>query len=131
MLVLRAEQLEMMRRPSIDRFENRMVDYLAAHYPSRYEELGEAGTRKSVRDSIDLGARHGIDTEGAVAGLIVLCLEYGSRFELSPAADWARGILEHPSLPGELKVRMIGERFESQSHGRKLNPVKLPSTESG
>src|SRR5690606_41641989 len=88
--------------------------HLATHYPQDHERLGEGGRRRHVDMTIELGARHRIVGEASDVTLAELLLEHGESFERSPDQAWARTILEHPRLPGVLKVRVLAERLRAR-----------------
>ena len=118
MLTIRATQLSILGRNSRREFEDRMVAHISTGYPRHYARLGEEGARRLVRDAIETGEARGIDTVGAVSVLIELMVEFGERFERAPDRGWAAEILENPALPGQLKVRLIRDRFEARTQGR-------------
>jgi hypothetical protein len=123
MLVIRAAQLDVWRQSSVDAFTARAVQRLASVYPDAYAKLGDDGARALVARAIDTGARHGIDTEGGVSALVDLMVQVGERFERSPHAEWARKILAHPKLPGELKIQALVGRIAAATQGRIVEPA--------
>ena len=121
MLTIRKQQMEAFRLASISRFENWLAKHIATLYPQQSELLGELGVRKFIRKAIETGSKYGVDTEGAVTTLIELMLAYGEQFETSPDQSWALEILAHPTLPGDLKVDVIRDRFSEFRGNRGLS----------
>lgn len=97
-----------------------MADWLADEYPDRFGGAQMDKARKLVATAMDAGKRNGIETQRALTLLIVLMADYGEQFELSPDAAWGRDMLSHPTLPGDLKLRMISKRFDSRTQGRTI-----------
>ncbi|MGH9351142.1 MAG: hypothetical protein ACRD2G_03110 [Terriglobia bacterium] len=118
MLIIRKEQMAAFAGDGRKRFERRMMEYIASEYPEKYKKLGETKAKELVLKGIEAGRRNGIGSEGTVAALVELMLEFGERFELSPDPSWAQEILAHDTLPGGVKVEIIGERFREMSQGR-------------
>jgi hypothetical protein len=118
MLTIRKEQMAAIGDGELKRFEQRMVRHIATEYPEKYQKLGEPKTLSLVREGIETGGQNGIKSAGPVAALIELMVEFGERFELSPDQAWAHEILAHETLPGGVKIELIGERFREMSGGR-------------
>jgi hypothetical protein len=119
-----------LRRPQVDAFglearrelEDRIVRIVARDYPQAYAELGDAGARQLAVRAIEVGAEHRVVTEGGVTVLAILMVQYGEGFERSPDAAWARGLLEHRTLPETLKIDMLLRRMAGRSQGRVVVP---------
>lgn len=120
MLTVRTPQVAALSAAKVQHFRDRMAKHLAAEHPGRCEAMGEQGTMELIQRGIDAGARHGIDTEGAVGVLIELMVEHGERFERSPDRAWVHEILAHPTLPGQLKVTLIRDRLAARAGGRRV-----------
>lgn len=125
MLIIRPAQMEVFRRHAVDRFVDRMVRHVAAEYPARYEELGDAYCEHFVRATIDRAATYRIDREGAVAVFMELLLDYGDDLELAPDREWVMNILENTGLRGSAKVDMIRERVSNATGGRRIVPLPV------
>jgi hypothetical protein len=120
MLVIRDAQLHLFEQQSLAQFEDLMLDRIRATFPSKYELLGETGTREFIRRAIDSGAKYRLTTRGAVGVLIELLLQYGEKFENSPDPAWAWKVFTHGALPAHLKVDMIRDRFDPLLQGRTI-----------
>lgn len=120
MLTIRIPQLITLGGDELDQYRERVFVHLAESYPRDHAELGDDGLRVHVSHSIETGAQHGISGEGSVVTLAELLLEFGRGFERSPDQAWAHTILEHPRLPGALKVRLLAERLRARSGGRRI-----------
>lgn len=120
MLVVRKEQVAVFRAEARKRFAERLRAYIAEEYPTRYQALGDDGTKQLVQKGIEAAERHGIDTDGATAVLVELMVEFGERLERSPDRAWAERILAQPELPGQVKVSALRERLSASTGGRTL-----------
>jgi hypothetical protein len=101
-----------------NRFIQTMVQRLAVDFPLHFEVLGNPGLTRAVREALDWGPKIGIRTTGAMGVLAELVLVYGPELRDSPDRAWGLEILAHPSMPGELKLRLLRNRMEAKSHGR-------------
>ncbi len=118
MLTIRSAQLQALERDARERYVDRMVDSVAKDYPRQFEAMGATGTRDLVVHAIEKGRKNHVETEGGVAVLLQLMIEFGEDFENSPDKAWADEVLAHPKLPAQLKARLMRERMRARSHGR-------------
>lgn len=118
MLVLRRPQVDVFGQDPRRELADRIAHVVASEYPSVHAGLGEDGVRRLVDRAIELGAAHRVVTEGGVSVLAILMVQYGEAFERSPDAKWARGLLEHPTLPEALKLDLLLQRMAGRSQGR-------------
>ena len=116
--MIRDAQIEAFQREERARFADRMVRFVAAEYPEEYQALEAAGTRRFAERAIDFGLAHGIRAEGGLLALAGLMIQYGESFERSPDRGFAQGILDHATLPGQLKIEILLERMASRTQGR-------------
>jgi hypothetical protein len=120
MLIIRPAQMEVFRRRAVDRFVERMVQYVAREFPDRYAAFGDAGCEDYVRTALKSAATFRIEHEGAVAVYLELMLEFGDNFERAPHREWAGNILANVDLPGPKRIDMIRERFSAATRGRRI-----------
>lgn len=111
MLTLRDDQMKALGAHLVAKFRNERVRHIQARYPQHYQNWGDAGVREFVDRAIVASEKWNLETEGAVGVLIELMLEYGEDFEKHADREWALKFLEHPELPGPVKVTAIRERF--------------------
>ena len=120
-LIIRDEQLAVLRTARVTRFEHRMLEHVAHAYPEDYSSLGGAeGVRSFLRRAIDAAASHGIRTESGVSLFIELVLAYGLEFELAPYREWALRILADSRLPGQMRLTLIRNRLSNLTQGRRM-----------
>lgn len=130
-LTIRNEQMQVFSEQSRQQWEDRMTRYIERDFPSRYQEIGDAGARQLIRRAVDKGGSVGIDTEAAVAGLLELMIAFGEEFELSPDRVWANRMLANGEAPAELRIALIRERMMARTEGRIVVPYKFTKTPRG
>ena len=99
-------------------FINRMVKYIATEYPRQYASMGQAGAREFVVGVIQKGRQNHVETKGGLAVLLELMIAFGDNFQNSPHKEWANELLAHPTLPEQIKMRILRERMTALSQGR-------------
>ena len=85
-------------------FEDRLVSHLAQHFPDRFLELKEDGTRDAVRFGVEKAGSYGIESERDVSVYIDIMFEFGKYFDDDFA--WAGNILRDPEYDGQPSARM-------------------------
>jgi hypothetical protein len=125
MLTIRREQMTAFRRQSTRSFEGEMLQHITNGFPQRLSEMGEEAAVMYIRSTIASAAKHGIVSRSAVSVFLLLKLEFGEAFEMSPDREWARKMLEHPTLPGDIKAMKIANRLVSGTEGRRI--VRQPT----
>ena len=127
MLVIRRDQLTVFADRARQRFENELVQTIAAELEPKFALLGEAEVRRLIGVAIEHGAALGIVSQGAVAILVELMMQFGENFELSPERQWAQNMLAHPTLPDHVRMDAIRGRLTAQMQGRVLMPWSAAS----
>jgi hypothetical protein len=117
-LLIRREQLAVLERIPYSAYTERMVRYIAKEYPRQFQAMGQIGTGEFVMEAIQRGRRNHIETQGGIAVLIELMIAFGEDFQNSPHKDWANELLAHPTLPAQIKMRILRERMTVLSQGR-------------
>lgn len=120
MLFIRKEQIDALRRGRIHEFENHAVARIQQQYPEDYATLGEDGILKLISHTMRSGAALGIQNEHALSALMQLYIEFGTGLELAPYRHWALQVLDHPKLPGPIKVNLIRSRLSALTQGRRV-----------
>ena len=118
MLTIRTEQMAVIEKLLYTSYLDRMADYIAKEYPRQFQAMGRVGTSEFVTAAIQKGRRNHIETQGGVAVLIELMIAFGENFQNSPHKDWANELLAHPTLPAQIKMRILHDRMTELSQGR-------------
>ncbi len=118
MLTIRDAQLDALGQRSVAQFIDRMAVSIQRDYPEVYQALGPAGAADLVAQVIRWSAERRVVTEGGVAAMLALTVQYGVDFERSPDRAWARTIAAHPTMPEALKVEALIVRLVGRSQGR-------------
>ncbi len=128
MLVIRAAQLDTFGKQDFIRFEQRMLSWLETEYPDRFGPTQQPQARDLVRYAMRTGKQQGIETRGGLTGLVGMMADYGQQFERSPDADWACATLSEISLPGDVRIAMLANRFEARIQGRTVVHIRVGET---
>jgi hypothetical protein len=118
MLTIRNAQMAALERIPYNSYIERMVSYISKEYPRQFQDMGQIGTSEFVMEAIRKGRRNHIETQGGIAVLIELLIAFGENFQNSPHKDWANELLAHPTLPAQIKMRILLERMTALSQGR-------------
>lgn len=123
MLVIRDEQMLLLSRSLLLRFDQQAFEHVQKYFPERCAALGKKETMGLVRDGLDRARAFGFETCPDLLRYLNLLFEFGREFELSEANAWARPYLA-PSddwLPSKRMDRLMEEAF------RRLNPPPPPA----
>lgn len=130
MLTLRTEQLQIFEHGALACWVERMVGALAHDYPRQFHALGPDGARDLVHRALAKGRANHVVTQGGVAVLLELMVQFGEDFQHSPDKAWADDMLAHPSLPAQLKLSLMREHMTRLSRGRVVLPFN-PADSAG
>ncbi len=125
MLEIRPEQIKVFENVALESWVNRMTGSIARNYPRQFAAMGRSGARGLVLRAIEKGRVNHVETQGGVAVLIELMIQFGENFERSPDKSWADEILAHPTLPAQLKMQLLYRRMTELSHGRVIVPFPV------
>lgn len=110
-------------RAARERFAARLAQSLSETFPERFPMAAAPATIEFVQRAIEVGLRHGMTTEHAVATFATLRAAYGEDFEWTPVAAQALALLRDPALPGPIKVAAIRDCLHSATGGRPITVV--------
>jgi hypothetical protein len=119
-LIIREQQMRALQAAQAAEREAPLLDWLAREYPDDWARLGEGGARALVRETIRSGVRRRITSEASLIGLLRLHVELGPGLERAPQRAWALDVLDHPTLPGALKVNLVRQRVSALTQGRRV-----------
>jgi hypothetical protein len=119
-LIIRDEQVRSLLTGRGGAHEAPLMQRLARDYPEDRLRLGDSGALALVRETIRSGLRRGIHLEADLGGLLRLYVELGPGLEHAAERDWANQVLDHPKLPGTLKVKLVSQRLFARTQGRRI-----------
>jgi len=119
-LVVRHEQLRILQAGRERELEHRLLRRLELDYPDDFAALGAEGAPEFVAETLRSATRRGVNTESAILGLMRLYVEFGRNLQLAPYQKWANEMLDHPTLPGVLKVNIVSQRLFQLTQGRRI-----------
>jgi hypothetical protein len=121
MLVIRQAQLAAFRADAGARWRASIVAHLRLHYPDPCAAIGDDAKLDAFVDRcVTKAGRQGIETPGSLTVYLELLVQFGESFERSPVRQFSRNILEHPQLPGDIKVAALRDRHWEETAGRVL-----------
>jgi hypothetical protein len=112
MLHIRPEQMKVLDDHMVRKFEDLMVTHLNKYFPEHCKNLGEDGTRKSVRQAIKHAGSYGIVSERDICVYIDVMFEFGRNFDKNPRLPWASKILNDEVLEG-LPTDKVGQLYDA------------------
>lgn len=118
MLTIRDPQFEPFRQRSLASFLDRMVAMVARDFAPAHAALGAGEVRALVERTVAWGAEHGVLTEGGVAVLVALRVQYGEGFERSPDRAWALAVLADVGRSEADRVEAVLARMAGRAGGR-------------
>jgi hypothetical protein len=121
--------MDAFRRLRLLEFEKQATARIQQEYPEDYAKLGAEGSLELVRHTIRSGAQYGIHNQQGLRGLMQLYIEFGTGLELAPYRQWALQLLDHPKLPGPIKVNLIRGRLSALTQGRRIIQHKADGEE--
>ena len=119
-LIIRDEQVRSLLTGRASALEAPLLKKLALDSPEDHLRLGDDGALTLVRETIRSGIRRGIHLEADLGVLLRLYVELGPGLELAAERDWANKVLDHPKLPGTLKVTLVSRRLFARTQGRRI-----------
>jgi len=118
MLVIRKEQMAVLKAHMLKVFEDRMLRQMRNQFPDQVAAMTDQQLRRLVQMGISKGAPYHLEQETDLARLIILMLREGEDFDQKPDMAWTRYYLAHEEMPGASKLDLIEHRLtkEAQPH---------------
>ena len=104
MLVIRTEQMWILRQAQLQKFEDDMVAHLTERFAGRSVVADGDGLRSLIRQGKELAGAYGVVDEYDVRRFLEFRAEYGADFHQIP---WIASILNDPTLSGCGKMERI------------------------
>lgn len=120
MLQIRPEQMEEFAGPGRLRFEAKLIALLRGSFPDWAEQQSEEQLRTFVRHGIARATEYGLRTELEVARYVNVMQALGSHFDVQPAHDWARRILENERLSGIERLDRLADALQYRREAEKI-----------
>ncbi len=104
MMRIRPEQMEAFDRLSLEAFLDRGAAHLRKEFPKEMAEASDANLRIQVRRGIDRAAKYGLTSQYEVICFVDAEVLLGEDFDGDPKHEWAKELLDDPSLSPEDKA---------------------------
>jgi hypothetical protein len=95
MWTIRQDQLEGLRRATVKRFEDVMVEHWTEFFPAKCQAMGESQLRELIRHGIGRAQVYEITAECEVSVFLDVMLVMGRDFDLQGENAWAVRILKN------------------------------------
>jgi hypothetical protein len=118
MLVIREEQMEVLREYMRRRFEDRMVAHFREFWTEECDAMGEESVRQMIRKGSERAAAHGITKEYDIARYVNIMFALGPDFETDPATEWAGRVLSDEELGPRPRMDLLCDRVEQELEAR-------------
>jgi hypothetical protein len=93
MLIIRGEQLEVIRKKARVPFETEMVSHAQAFSPRLTAVIGEAQLRVAITRALDRAEDYGFTSRGPLQLYVELMFLFGSAFDSDPQYPWSAAVL--------------------------------------
>lgn len=101
MLKIRPEQLQVFKADWARRFEDWMIGHIKEFFPEKFDEMGEEEVRESIHHGLKRARAYRIEQGPDVCLYIDTMLLLGRDFDIEPANQWARDILNDQATAEE------------------------------
>jgi len=122
MIVIRAEQVEVMQEASRRRLAEKLFTFLRLHCASLCSHLGDEALRSFIEEGLARGGEHGYEVEKDLSRYVSLELLLGRDFHGSQGPIWVREALArlgNPSAAEGPSRRMMALWAEAElRHGK-------------
>ncbi len=112
MLIVRDEQMDVLKAYMAEQFENRMARHVESFFHEAFAAKEEEGTREEIKYGIDRAKSYEITLEYDVCGYVNLMFAFVRDFDVDPKLPWAATILNDEKLSGSSKLDRLYEEAE-------------------
>lgn len=109
MIVIRSEQIEVLREPVLKQFEDEMVIHLQAAFAAEIEDMSEEELRATIRLGVKNAEKYDITISTDVSRFIEYMVCYGEDFDVSPELEWISETLNNNMFDGTEKMDEIDD----------------------
>ena len=103
MLIIRQDQMDILRQEVRKGFEDRMLSHLTRYFSEACARMGESGARELIRYGIERAKHYGIVAERDVCKYIDVMAVLGRDFDVDAAFPWAAEILAEDTIADNKK----------------------------
>ena len=89
MLEIRQQQVDVLEKAALKKFEDEMVEHLCEFAPRHCEVIREPAVRQVIRLGIALAQSYGMTSRGPMRFYIEMMFVLGSAFDTDPQFEWA------------------------------------------
>ena len=124
MLIIRNEQMDVLKEYRYQIFERFMLDYLRGLFPKPCQKLGAKGLLQLIQKGKKDAAKYEIEVYCDVAQFISLFFFLSNNFYKNPKYPWAREILTDKTISTKEKLDLLFERTKEEHRRSKAERSK-------
>jgi len=109
MLIIRKEQIEVLRKHLLKKFLHRMEKHLEKRYPTQTTAMEREKLCQLIDEGVDGAKGYDITDENDVKRYLEYLVQYGSDFGRSHETTWASQFLTNKKLSGTIKMNEIDD----------------------
>ena len=125
MLTIRKQQIDILSEYMVKRFEDQVLAHLKTAFPETFEQKGEEGLRRIIRDGMEHTRHYGLVSEYDIARFLILRV-LREDFDTNPETPWVGTVLNSTVLSPHLKMDQLCRHAESEFW---ITPDKWPALE--
>ena len=124
MLRIRKEQIEVLERDRLARFQVRVLAHVRKIFPDDAQRLGDEEVQRIITEGVKKAATYGVTSERSVTLFIDVMFGVDRDFDQTKSMSWAIDILKDPRLHDSAKMTLIYEQLPQR------RPVPAPQSKS-
>lgn len=107
MLIIRPEQVKVLKQYMVRQFENKMLVHLRKNFPNETKKLSEDKLRAFIQTGIKGAKGYNIELEQDVQSYLEMMIIYGTDFDTNSKTAWAGEILRTQDMDGTTKMNLL------------------------
>lgn len=107
MLVIREQQMQVLRAARQRAFEQSTVEHVRRRFPAACAALGDTATHDQVHTAVQRALDHGMTSPADVRGYVDLTFLLGPDFDRSGRYSWAEELLADHRFTPEVKIGLL------------------------
>jgi hypothetical protein len=107
MLIIRDEQMDVLRAHMRRQYEQHIVKHLREKFPDRTKDLPDKRIRDTMQNGMKKAEGYGLEYEDDIRRFIEYSVMYGTKSDNQEETRWIGDILQRNDLDGTAKMDMI------------------------
>ena len=120
MLTVRQEQMQILQKQKLLRFEDRIVEHVRSFFKHQCQSLSEGQIRKIIQYGTERAKAHGFVSERDICGYLNLTFTFGCDFDKDEHLPWVASVLNLGCIPSKKIQRLYALALEFEHQGKGL-----------